>query len=243
MIDVNAIPIVGLSLILLLMPGTSGSSAPKVSHGFHTYNGKPYKSSRMMRPNQHKQKAVSSSSSKQSISKQRVTPKDVALDRRFNSQQEYQTIYKYIRTKYKNISQQDAQKISKYLVKYGKENNVDPKFAAAVIARESAFNKKAVSKTGAKGLGQIKDFNFKSLNIEDPYDIQQNVSGTVGYLKHLMGRWRGHSQAASLTLASYYEGPNAIKSKGGRLEGNTKHYVNDILKKYEDLKQTRRSRR
>lgn len=238
--DVNAVPIVGLSLLLLLMPGTGAPSAPKASHGFHTYNGKPYKSSRMMRPNKHRQKAVQS---QQSISKSGETPKSVALDRRFNSQKEYQTIYKYIRSKYKNVSQQDAQKISKYLVKYGKENNVDPKFAAAVIARESAFKKDAVSSTGAKGLGQIKDFNFKSLNIKDPYDIQQNVSGTVGYLKHLMGRWKGHSQAASLTLASYYEGPNAIKSKGGRLEGNTKHYVNDILKKYEELKTTKRSRR
>ena len=184
-----------------------------------------------------------SSHQKQSISKSVKTPKDIAINRTFNSHKEYETIYTYIRSKYKNISKEDAQKISKYLVEYGKENNVDPKFAAAVIARESSFNKKAVSSTGAKGLGQIKDFNFKSLNIKDPFDIKQNVSGTVGYLKHLMGRWKGHSEAASLTLASYYEGPNAIKSKGGKLEGNTKHYVNDILKKYNELKDARKTKR
>ena len=105
------------------------------------------------------------------------------------------------------------EKIAKYLVEYGRKNNVDPKLAAAVIARESSFNKRAVSRTGAKGLGQIKDFNFKSLNIRDPFDIRQNVSGTVSYLKHLVGRWKGDSRKTSLTLASYFEGPNAIKSK------------------------------
>ena len=239
MIDVSAVPAIGLCVLLLLLPGTGGSSSIKMDTSVRTYNGKPYNSSRMLRP----QKKRESYSSKQTVSKVGKTPDNIALDRRFNSQKEYQTIYNYIRSKYKQISSKDAQKISKYLVKYGKENNVDPKFAAALIARESAFNKKAISSTGAKGLGQIKEFNFKSLNINDPYDIQQNVSGTVGYLKHLVGKWKGHSEAASLTLASYYEGPNAMKAKKGRLEGNTKTYVSDILKKYEDIKKVRKNYR
>ena len=56
-------------------------------------------------------------------------------------QGDYQTILGFITDRYKTISREDAETIANYLVDYGKEHGVDPKFAAAVIARESAFNK------------------------------------------------------------------------------------------------------
>ena len=65
--------------------------------------------------------------------------------------------------------------IAYWIDEYASKEDIDPMLVAALIDRESSFNKRAVSKTGAKGLGQIKDFNFKSLEINDPYDVKQNV--------------------------------------------------------------------
>ncbi|MFT5171347.1 MAG: soluble lytic murein transglycosylase-like protein, partial [Candidatus Marinamargulisbacteria bacterium] len=111
--------------------------------------------------------------------------------------------------------------------------------AAAVIARESAFNKNAISSTGAKGLGQIKNFNFKSLKINDPYDIKQNVSGTTSYLKRMLSKWKDQSNNVSLALASYYKGYTNVKKGGGKLDKKTSGYVNDILDYYKDLEDLR----
>lgn len=121
-----------------------------------------------------------------------LDPHDIAADEEEEDDSddaEYQTIISFISKKYKRVSEDDAHEIASSLVEYGREHDMDPKLAAAVIARESAFNKEAVSATGAKGLGQIKDFNFSTLNITNPFDIEQNVSGTTQYLKKMIKKW------------------------------------------------------
>jgi soluble lytic murein transglycosylase-like protein len=151
------------------------------------------------------------------------------------ARKDYKTILSFIKNKYKKIKLEDARLIADRLVQYGKEHGLDPKFAAALIARESAFNKEAISSTGAKGLGQIKDFNFKSLKIKNPHDINQNVSGTTSYMKQMLSRWKGKSDKVSLALASYYKGYTAVKNTEGEMDSPTKGYVKDILKNYHDL--------
>ncbi|MBT5855298.1 transglycosylase SLT domain-containing protein [bacterium] len=161
--------------------------------------------------------------------------------RTFNATKEYQAIFQYITRKFKKVTAQDAEKIARYLVEYGKKHNIDPKFAAAVMARESGYNRLAISKTGAKGLGQIKDFNFKSLDIKDPYDIKQNVNGTTKYLSKMVGRWKTKStDPASMALASYFIGPNALARQNGKVNAHTTTYVNDIMGYYDDIKSVRR---
>ena len=112
---------------------------------------------------------------------------------------------------------------------------MDPMLVAALIGRESSFQKDAVSSTGAKGLGQIKDFNFKDLEIEDPFNVQQNVRGTVKYLKHLFTVWKDSNESTQLALASYYQGPNATKKKKDNMPSKVSNYVDDILTSYRSL--------
>lgn len=169
-----------------------------------------------------------------------------------NAESDYRAILSFIKNKYRQIKEEDAQNISKYLVEYGEKNKVDPKFAAAVIARESSFNKEAVSKTGAKGLGQIKDFNFDMLSIKDPFSIQENVSGLTQYLRKMLDKWQSQIdngpqsinhpvQPASqlekvrLSLASYYKGFTAVNKDGGTFDEKTKGYVDDILVYYDEI--------
>jgi len=159
------------------------------------------------------------------------TPIDDRLD--------YQAIRQFISQRYTKVSLDDADLIARSLVQYGKENQVDPKLIAALMARESAFNRDAISVTGAKGLGQIKDFNFDSLAITDPFDIIQNTRGTVTYMKRMLKRWQYDSKKVSLALASYFKGHNAVARSEKRVDPATKQYVQDILSHYKKLQELR----
>jgi len=150
---------------------------------------------------------------------------------------DYRVIYSFITQKYTRIPSEDAELIARNLVDYGKQIQVDPKLGAALMARESAFNKTAISATGAKGLGQIKDFNFKSLNIENPYDIQQNTRGTLSYVKYLLNLWKAESKKTSLALASYFKGYSAVNKTNKMVDPMTKNYVKDIIINYDRLNQ------
>lgn len=216
-------------------------------------------------PNSVEQKKQTPSSSKSPVvvRKPPVSPtkpvKDdplVKVEKPSEDDVDYQAILAYIKTKFKSIEDKDAEDISYHLVDYGKQYDVDPKFAAAVIARESAFNKNAISSTGAKGLGQIKDFNYPSLSISDPYTISENVRGTTKYLKEMLNNWQktkekhqqkitapeeksykeiNQSDKVKLALASYYKGFTAVKNEKGELDTKTKGYVGDILSFYDEI--------
>ena len=141
-------------------------------------------------------------------------------------------IIRFIKRTNWRLHKSEAKKIAMALVKYGHEADVDPRLAAALIARESSFNRMAVSSTGAKGLGQIKEFNFKSLNISDPYNIDQNVRGTVYYLKEMLNGWESHDDQKALALGSYFRGINHIRRQNGQLDPHAQRYVDKILYQY-----------
>lgn len=157
-----------------------------------------------------------------------------------NQEQDFNAIRRYI-SSYKTIGPEEADSIAHYLVDYGQRHEIDPKLAAALIARESGFNRNAISKTGAKGLGQLKDFNFPSLNISNPFDVKENIGGTTAYLKNMMRVWKDKTQKVSLAIGSYYKGHNAIKRDNGQVDSKTNAYVRDILKHYHNISALRQS--
>jgi len=140
-------------------------------------------------------------------------------------------IEKYILKFNKNTSFWDANLMSSSMVKYGSMYNVNPKLVCALIARESAFNPRSVSSSGAMGLGQLLPATASALEVDDAFDTDQNIRGTTRYLRFLLDKWKAHPQQVSLTLASYAEGHNAISRNGG-YSTKTKGYVEDIIKIY-----------
>jgi soluble lytic murein transglycosylase-like protein len=152
------------------------------------------------------------------------------------SKQSKNQLFGYIKKSNPTLKDADAKDIAHWIDEYSTKENIDPMLVAALIDRESSFQKKAVSKTGAKGLGQIKSFNFKSLDISDPFDIKQNVRGTVRYLKNLKGLWSDSADSNRMVLASYYQGPNKTKETQTKLPSHVNRYVDDILKKYYRLR-------
>jgi len=147
--------------------------------------------------------------------------------------------------KYKQISKQRAEsvmrKYNKYISqdeinqiyintdKYCKQKDLDPTLLLALMARESSFNPYAVSSSNAKGLGQIMDFNFDSLGISNPYNIEENIRGSVAYFYQKLIDFKDKTLQVKLALASYKEGSGAIKRAGFSYSDHTSQYIEDIL--------------
>jgi soluble lytic murein transglycosylase-like protein len=131
----------------------------------------------------------------------------------------------------KNTSYWDANLMASSMVKYGSIYDVNPKLVCALIARESGFNPRSVSPTGAVGLGQLLPTTSTALEVEDRYDPDQNIKGTTRYIKFLCDKWKAHPQQVALALASYLEGHGAISRNGG-YSTKTKEYVEDIIRIY-----------
>ena len=126
---------------------------------------------------------------------------------------------------------EQAEEITRGIMRYSKQYDVNPKLVAALMARESRFNPRAISSSGAVGLGQLLPSTCKTVGIDNPYDIEQNSKGTARYLSYLLGRFDKHKEKVVFALAGYLEGPNAVARKLG-YKPHTAAYVRDILNTY-----------
>lgn len=140
-------------------------------------------------------------------------------------------IVRYTSKGSKKVSFWSASRMASSMVRYGSQYDVNPKLICALIARESAFNPRAVSSSGAMGLGQLLPSTAKSLSVSNAFDPDQNIRGTTRYISFLVDKWKSQSQTVPLALASYAEGHNGIRRKGGYTL-QSKKYVEDIIKIY-----------
>ncbi|HEU0368811.1 MAG TPA: lytic transglycosylase domain-containing protein [Candidatus Acidoferrum sp.] len=116
--------------------------------------------------------------------------------------------------------------IRKSAEKYG----VDVDLVFSVVAAESNFNPKAVSRRNARGLMQLLPETAKRLGVRDIYDPAQNIDGGTRYLRDLLKLYEGD---LALALAAYNAGPGAVQ-RYGRIPpyNETIAYVRAIRKTY-----------
>jgi soluble lytic murein transglycosylase-like protein len=96
----------------------------------------------------------------------------------------------------------------------------------ALVWQESAFNPKARSRTGARGLTQLMPATARELGVRRIYDPAQNLDGGARYLRSQLLRFR----TANLALAAYNAGPGAVtRHKGIPPYAETRTYVKRIL--------------
>ena len=106
-------------------------------------------------------------------------------------------------------------------------HGVDPALLAAVAKQESAFNPRAQSRVGAKGLMQLMDATARGLGVEDPFDPAQSLEGGARFLGGLLRQFDGDVR---LALAAYNAGPGAVQRYGGVPPyQETQRYVPKVL--------------
>jgi len=91
--------------------------------------------------------------------------------------------------------------------KYG----VDADLVFSVIAAESNFDPRAISRRGARGLMQLLPSNATRLGVRDIFDPGQNIDAGTRYLRELLALYQGD---LVLTVAAYNAGPGAVQRYG-----------------------------
>lgn len=119
-----------------------------------------------------------------------------------------------------------------------KTYRLDPALVHAVIAAESNYNPRAVSKKGAVGLMQLMPDTARRYGVK-AHELMQpasNIRAGVRYLADLMNQFNGDVR---LALASYNAGEHVVVRHGNRIPPyvETQAYVPRVLSYYAQLKQ------
>jgi len=111
-----------------------------------------------------------------------------------------------------------------------RERGLDPRLVDALVRVESGYNPRAESRKGAPGLMQLMPATASRLDVDDPFDPEQNVRGGVRELDRLIDRYSGNLQ---LALAAYNAGEGAVeKYRGIPPYRETRDYVARIMSLY-----------
>ena len=109
-------------------------------------------------------------------------------------------------------------------------NAVEESLIRAIIHAESAYQPDAQSPKGAQGLMQLMPETQAELNVSNPFDPQDNISGGARYLSQLLIEFDGDYELAA---AAYNAGPVAVdRYKGVPPYKETQAYVKRVLKYY-----------
>jgi soluble lytic murein transglycosylase-like protein len=115
------------------------------------------------------------------------------------------------------------------------KHGVDERLVAEIIAAESNFNSRAISRKRALGLMQLLPETAARYAVRDVFNPEQNIDGGVHYLKDLLARYKNN---VALALAAYNAGPERVDQYGRRVPPylETMKYVQRIAKSYAKIK-------
>jgi soluble lytic murein transglycosylase-like protein len=111
---------------------------------------------------------------------------------------------------------------------------VDAALISSVIAVESNFDPKAVSRKNASGLMQLLPETAARLGVKNIFDPQENIDAGTRYLRELL---ESYNNNIALALAAYNAGPERVQQYG-RIPpfAETISYVRRVKRGYEQSK-------
>jgi soluble lytic murein transglycosylase-like protein len=121
-----------------------------------------------------------------------------------------------------------AQQLKPVIQQIAKETALSPQLLHAVIAVESGYDAKAVSRKGAQGLMQLMPQTAQRFGVRNALDPLENVRGGALYLKWLLAYFGGDLK---LALAGYNAGEQEVVRAGYRIPPikETRDYVPKVL--------------
>jgi soluble lytic murein transglycosylase len=125
----------------------------------------------------------------------------------------------------------DIERIRPMIMAASTAYKVDPALIAAIIRAESAFDPRAVSWAGARGLMQLMPSTARLVGCLDSFDPEQNIMGGTKYLRMMLNRFEGD---VVLAVSAYNAGPERVARVMAVPEiSETKNYVKVVLRNYE----------
>lgn len=110
----------------------------------------------------------------------------------------------------------------------GRRHGVEFTLVKAVIKAESAFDIRALSPAGARGLMQLMPATAAMHGVSNIYSPRQNINGGVRHLRLLLDRYKGN---LTLVLAAYNAGSEAVRRYNGIPPyRETRQYVRRVLR-------------
>ncbi len=115
-----------------------------------------------------------------------------------------------------------------------KRFNVDADLISSVIAIESNYNPRAVSRKNARGLMQLIPGTASRFGVQNIFDPRENIDAGTRYLGELLHRY---DNDLILALAAYNAGPQSVQ-KYGRVPpfAETQSYVRRVKRSYDQRK-------
>jgi tape measure domain-containing protein len=115
------------------------------------------------------------------------------------------------------------------IIAAARANGLDPALFAALVAQESNFNQRAVSRSGAIGLAQLMPGTARELGV-NPYDPMQNLMGGARYLRQQISRF-----GLEGGLRAYNQGPGAQMRTPGGNSRESRQYPSRVLARYQQF--------
>ncbi len=113
--------------------------------------------------------------------------------------------------------------------------HLDPRFIMSIVTVESAWRANAVSRVGARGLGQLMPSTAATLRV-NAWSAADNLRGTAQYLETLVARFRNRPNGVKLAIAGYNAGPKAVERYHGVPPyAETQNYVVRVLHVWRQL--------
>jgi len=137
----------------------------------------------------------------------------------------------FIRTK-RTTSRGYIKKYERIIQQAARQFHVESSLIKAIIKAESDFDHQAVSHKGAQGLMQLMPDTANELQVQDPFDPEENIYGGTRYLSRLLKRFKNDKR---LAVAAYNAGPELVEQTGGVPPvPETRRFVERVLRYYRE---------